>query len=71
MIRSYTVDELEQMSGVTRRTISDYIAKGLLAGPSHRGRGARYPQADADALRVLPRVRTLMKKEFTRQECWR
>ena len=64
MIRSYTVDELERMSGVTRRTISDYIAKGLLAGPSHRGRGARYPQADADALRVVPRIRTLMKKEF-------
>lgn len=64
MIRSYTVDELEQMSGVTRRTISDYIARGLLAGPSHRGRGARYPQSDADALRVLPRIRTVMKKEF-------
>jgi len=64
MIRSYTVDELERMSGVTRRTISDYISKGLLAGPSHRGRGARYPQADADALRVVPRIRTLMKKEF-------
>ncbi len=64
MIRSYTVDELERMSGITKRTISDYIAKGLLAGPSHRGRGARYPQADADALRVVPRIRTLMKKEF-------
>ena len=35
MIRSYTVSELEQMSGTTRRTISDYIAKGMLAGPSH------------------------------------
>jgi DNA-binding transcriptional MerR regulator len=64
MIRSYTVDELQMMSGLTRRTISDYIAKGLLSGPSHRGRGARYSQADADALRVLPRIRTLMKKEF-------
>jgi hypothetical protein len=64
MIRTYTVAELEGISGVTRRTIGDYIAKGLLAGPSHRGRGARYPQSDADSLLVVPRLRTLMKKEF-------
>lgn len=64
MIKSYTVAELEQKSGTTRRTISDYIAKGFLAGPSHRGRGARYPQKDLDVLTVLPRIRTLMKKEY-------
>ena len=64
MIRTYTVSELEQMSGFTRRTISDYIAKGILAGPSHRGRGARYPQSDVDVLQLVPRIRTLMKKEF-------
>ncbi len=60
----YTVNELEEISGFTRRTIGDYVAKGLLAGPSHRGRGARYSQSDADVLRVIPRLRTLMKKEF-------
>ena len=65
MIRSYTVNELEQKSGCTRRAISDYIAKGVLAGPSHRGRGARYPQKDLDVLTVLPRMRTLMKKEYS------
>jgi DNA-binding transcriptional MerR regulator len=64
MILSYTMSDLEKLSGVTRRTIGDYIAKGLLAGPSHRGRGASYPQADVDALLVMPRLRTLMKKEF-------
>ncbi len=64
MIRSYTVGELENISGCTRRTISDYIAKGVLAGPSHRGRGARYPQKDLDVLTLLPRIRTLMKKEY-------
>jgi len=64
MIRSYTVSQLEQMSGTTRRTISDYIAKGVLTGPSHRGRGARYSQKDLDVLTVLPRLRTLMKKEY-------
>lgn len=64
MIRTYSVIELEELSGVSRRTISDYVAKGLLTGPSHRGRGARYPQSDLDVLNVLPRLRTLMKKEF-------
>ena len=64
MIHMYTVNELEEISGVTRRTIGDYISKGLLAGPSHRGRGARYSQSDADVLQVIPRLRTLMKKEF-------
>jgi len=64
MIRSYTVDELQEISGFTRRTISDYIAKGVLGGPSQRGRGARYPQKDLDVLTVLPRIRTLMKKEY-------
>jgi DNA-binding transcriptional MerR regulator len=64
MIRTYTISELELMSGFTRRTISDYIAKGILAGPSHRGRGARYAQSDVDVLQLVPRIRTLMKKEF-------
>jgi hypothetical protein len=64
MIRTYSVIELEETSGITRRTIGDYVAKGLLQGPSHRGRGATYPQSDIDALRVIPRLRTLLKSEF-------
>ena len=63
-MRTYTVGDLEQISGLTRRTIGDYTSKGLLAGPSHRGRGARYSQADVDALTVIPRLRTHMKQEF-------
>lgn len=64
MIRTYTVKELEDLSGLTRRTIGDYVSKGLLSGPSHRGRGACYSQADVDILRVIPRLRVLMKKDF-------
>jgi len=64
MIRTYTVRELEDLSGLTRRTIGDYVSKGLLSGPSHRGRGACYSQADVDVLHVIPRLRVLMKKEF-------
>jgi len=64
MFRTYSISEVERICGVSRRTVSEYVSKGLLSGPSHRGRGARYPQADVDALKLLPRFRTLMKREF-------
>jgi DNA-binding transcriptional MerR regulator len=63
-MRSYDLAELEELSGLARRTISDYVSRGLLAGPSHRGRGARYPQRDLDALRVIPQLRMGLKSEF-------
>lgn len=63
-MRSYDLTDLEEMSALSRRTISDYVSRGLLAGPSHRGRGARYSQRDLDALRVIPRLRTVLKPEF-------
>ena len=63
-MRSYALTDLERLSDLSRRTISDYISKGLLHGPSHRGRGARYSQRDLDALLVIPRIRTLLKQEF-------
>lgn len=64
MIRSYTINELEQLTAINRRTISDYITKGLLTGPSHRGRGAVYSQRDLNVLQVIPQLRTLMKQEY-------
>ncbi len=64
MIRSFTINELEELTAINKRTISDYITKGLLIGSSHRGRGAVYSQRDLNALRVIPRLRTLMKKEY-------
>jgi len=64
MIRSYTINELEELTSVNKRTISDYITKGLLSGPSHRGRGAVYSQRDFNILRVIPKLRTLLKDEY-------
>ncbi len=64
MIRSYTINELEELTAINKRTISDYITKGLLIGPSHRGRGAVYSQRDLNALKVIPQLRTLMKEEY-------
>jgi DNA-binding transcriptional MerR regulator len=63
-MRSYDLSELEAESALSRRTISDYVSRGLLSGPSHRGRGARYSQRDLDALRVIPLLRTVLKSEF-------
>jgi len=63
-MRSYAVTDLEAITDVSRRTIADYVSKGLLHGPSHRGRGARYSQRDLDALQVIPRIRMLMRQEF-------
>jgi DNA-binding transcriptional MerR regulator len=64
MIRTYTIKELEELTGINKRTISDYIAKGLLSGPSHRGRGAVYSQRDYYVLRIVLKLRTLLKEEF-------
>ena len=63
-MRSYDLSELEAKSELSRRTISDYVSRGLLSGPSHRGRGARYSQRDLDALQVIPLLRTVLKAEF-------
>ena len=63
-MRSYDLAELEALSTLSRRTISDYVSKGLLSGPSHRGRGARYSQRDLDALNIIPMLRTVLKLEF-------
>jgi DNA-binding transcriptional MerR regulator len=64
-MRSYDLAELEAQSALSRRTISDYVSRGLLSGPSHRGRGARYSQRDLDALNVIPMLRTVLKSEFS------
>jgi DNA-binding transcriptional MerR regulator len=63
-MRSYDVSELAERSALSRRTISDYVSRGLLSGPSHRGRGARYSQRDLDALLVIPLLRTVLTSEF-------
>ena len=63
-MRSYDLSELAERSALSPRTISDYVSRGLLSGPSHRGRGARYAQRDMDALQVIPLLRTVLKAEF-------
>jgi len=38
----YTIDELLQMTGVTRRTVRFYVQRGLIPPPAARGRGRHY-----------------------------
>jgi len=41
-VEEYSVEELTAAAGVSVRTLRYYIAEGLLAGPSTRGKSARY-----------------------------
>jgi FimV-like protein len=58
-IRSYSIDELEELTGFNQRTISYYIQQGLLPKVGRRGRSTRYPQLFVDRLKFIQRVRDL------------
>ena len=54
---TYSLAELCQLSGVTRRTVRYYIKQGLLPSAARRGRGARYAQAHLSRLRLILRLK--------------
>lgn len=54
---SYTANELEQATGVDRRTIAYYVQEGLLPKVGRRGRRTRYPRLFRDRLLFVQRVR--------------
>ena len=54
---SYTAKELEQETGVDRRTIAYYVQEGLLPKVGRRGRRTRYPRLFRDRLLFVQRVR--------------
>jgi hypothetical protein len=58
-IRSYSIDELDELTGFNQRTISYYIQQGLLPKVGRRGRSTRYPQLFVDRLKFIQRVREL------------
>ncbi len=59
---SYKIDDLERITGLTRRTIRFYIQQGLLARPIGERRGAHY---GATHLEALLRIRRLASEGFT------
>jgi DNA-binding transcriptional MerR regulator len=56
-LESYSIDELEQLTGYDRRTISYYIAEGLLPKVGRRGRNTRYGREFVARLKFIQRVK--------------
>ena len=61
----WSLVELAAESGIPPRTIRFYIARGLLEGPVHAGRGAVYDSRHMDRLR---RIRELQNRGLTLAE---
>jgi DNA-binding transcriptional MerR regulator len=57
--RTYTLRELETLSGFDKRTIAYYIQESLLLKVGRRGRRTRYPEEFLDRLMFIRRVRDL------------
>jgi DNA-binding transcriptional MerR regulator len=49
-MEAYTVGELADLGGVTRRTVRYYVQEGLIPPPEGLGRGAHYRREHLDAL---------------------
>jgi len=57
MSEEYTLEDLENMSGLSIRTLRFYIQEGLLPGPDTRGKFARYSQNHLDTIRFIDRLK--------------
>lgn len=57
--KQYTIDELSELSGFSRRTIRYYIQEGLLDPPAGRGRGGFYYDSH---IHKLSKIRDLQER---------
>ncbi|EFL83917.1 transcriptional regulator, MerR family, partial [Burkholderiales bacterium 1_1_47] len=57
-----TIDELSQVSGLSKRTIRYYVNGGLLDRPSGETKNARY---DASHLEQIRNIKALREKGYT------
>jgi predicted DNA-binding transcriptional regulator AlpA len=48
--RRYSIDELADLGGVSRRTVRFYVQEGLLPSPLGVGRGSHYDRSHLDRL---------------------
>ncbi|HXV65306.1 MAG TPA: MerR family transcriptional regulator, partial [Vicinamibacteria bacterium] len=61
----YSIGELANLGGVSRRTVRYYVQEGLIPPPHGLGRGARYDRAH---LEQLLRVKALQERGLTLDE---
>ena len=54
--KQYTIQELSELTGFSRRTIRYYIQEGLLEPPAGRGRGGYYYDSHLNALSKIRRL---------------
>ena len=54
---TYSLDDLGKLTGLSPRTIRNYIQKGLLPGSDTRGRNASYTDAHLDRLQCIQIIR--------------
>jgi DNA-binding transcriptional MerR regulator len=57
MSEEYTLEDLENMSGLSLRTLRFYIQEGLLPGPDTRGKFARYSQNHLNTIHFIDRLK--------------
>ena len=57
--KQYTIQELSELTGFSRRTIRYYIQEGLLEPPAGRGRGGYYYDSH---LQLLSKIRGLQRQ---------
>ena len=53
MTEEYTIEDLENHSGIPTRTLHYYMQLGLLPGPDKRGKYASYSQEHIDRLDLI------------------
>ncbi len=51
--KTYLISELEQLTGLARRTIHFYVQKGLVPAPSGKGGPARYAEESLLRLQII------------------
>jgi excisionase family DNA binding protein len=59
---TYTIDQVCELTGVSRRTVRYYVQEGLLSPPVGRGRGGNYLESHVKRLRE---IKSLQEKGWT------
>jgi DNA-binding transcriptional MerR regulator len=64
-VAEYTIAELAELGGVSRRTVRYYVQEGLIPPPKGLGRGAHYTKEHLDA---LLRVKSMQERGLLLEE---